>query len=72
MLTYPNIDPVALSLGPVKVHWYGLMYLLAFRKLVTIAQRPESVTPIHAPPDCKSCPAIIELLSHRCKTALGR
>ncbi len=30
MLTYPNIDPVALSLGPVTVHWYGLMYLLAF------------------------------------------
>ena len=30
MLTYPNIDPVALSLGPVKVHWYGPMYLLAF------------------------------------------
>lgn len=30
MLTYPNIDPVALSLGPISVHWYGLMYLLAF------------------------------------------
>jgi phosphatidylglycerol---prolipoprotein diacylglyceryl transferase len=30
MLTYPEIDPVALSLGPLKVHWYGLMYLLAF------------------------------------------
>lgn len=30
MLSYPNIDPVALSLGPVKVHWYGIMYLLAF------------------------------------------
>ena len=30
MLTYPNIDPVAVSLGPLKVHWYGLMYLLAF------------------------------------------
>ena len=30
MLTYPNIDPVALSLGPVQVHWYGLMYLFAF------------------------------------------
>ena len=28
MLTYPNIDPVALSLGPVKVHWYGLMYIV--------------------------------------------
>jgi phosphatidylglycerol:prolipoprotein diacylglycerol transferase len=32
MLTYPAIDPVAFSLGPVKVHWYGLTYLagLAF------------------------------------------
>lgn len=30
MLTYPNIDPVALSLGPLKVHWYGLMYLVGF------------------------------------------
>ncbi len=30
MIPYPDIDPVALSLGPLKVHWYGLMYLLAF------------------------------------------
>jgi len=30
MLTYPNIDPVAFSLGPVKIHWYGIMYLVAF------------------------------------------
>ncbi len=30
MLTYPDIDPVALSLGPLKVHWYGIMYLVAF------------------------------------------
>lgn len=30
MLTYPQIDPVALALGPLKIHWYGLMYLLAF------------------------------------------
>jgi len=30
MIAYPSIDPVALSLGPVKIHWYGLMYLLAF------------------------------------------
>ena len=28
MLTYPAIDPVAVSLGPLKVHWYGLMYLV--------------------------------------------
>ena len=25
-----QIDPIAVSLGPVKVHWYGLMYLLGF------------------------------------------
>lgn len=30
MLTYPAIDPVALAIGPLKIHWYGLMYLLAF------------------------------------------
>ena len=30
MLTYPDFDPVALAIGPVKVHWYGLMYLVGF------------------------------------------
>ena len=30
MLMYPEIDPVIVSLGPVKVHWYGMMYLLGF------------------------------------------
>lgn len=28
MLTYPQINPVAFSLGPLDVHWYGLMYLI--------------------------------------------
>lgn len=26
----PDIDPVAISFGPLKVHWYGLMYLIGF------------------------------------------
>lgn len=30
MLKHPAIDPVAISLGPVDVHWYGLMYLVGF------------------------------------------
>lgn len=30
MISYPNIDPVAISLGPIAIHWYGLMYLLGF------------------------------------------
>ncbi|MCP1727449.1 phosphatidylglycerol:prolipoprotein diacylglycerol transferase [Natronospira proteinivora] len=24
---YPDIDPVAISLGPMAIHWYGLMYV---------------------------------------------
>ncbi|GHC18735.1 prolipoprotein diacylglyceryl transferase [Aidingimonas halophila] len=30
MLSYPNIDPVAISLGPLAIHWYGLMYVIGF------------------------------------------
>lgn len=30
MLAYPAIDPVAVSFGPVRLHWYGLMYVIAF------------------------------------------
>lgn len=30
MLTYPQIDPVAVSIGPLEIHWYGLMYLIGF------------------------------------------
>lgn len=30
MLTYPDLNPVALELGPLKIHWYGVMYLLGF------------------------------------------
>lgn len=30
MLVHPQFDPIALSIGPVSVRWYGLMYLTAF------------------------------------------
>lgn len=30
MLQYPNIDKIALSLGPIKIYWYGIMYLIGF------------------------------------------
>jgi phosphatidylglycerol:prolipoprotein diacylglycerol transferase len=30
MLTYPEIDPVALHVGSLSIHWYGLMYLIGF------------------------------------------
>ena len=25
-----QIDPIAVAAGPLKIHWYGLMYLLGF------------------------------------------
>jgi len=30
MLQHPQFDPIAIQLGPLAVHWYGLMYLLGF------------------------------------------
>lgn len=49
MLIHPQFDPVAIRFGPLSIHWYGLMYLLAFlqfwwlgrRRIRTHAQRIE-------------------------------
>jgi len=30
VLVHPNIDPIAFSIGPLAVRWYGLMYLAGF------------------------------------------
>jgi phosphatidylglycerol:prolipoprotein diacylglycerol transferase len=30
MLTFPQIDPVIFSIGPLQIRWYGLMYVLGF------------------------------------------
>ncbi len=39
MLKYPEIDPIAISLGPLKVHWYGLMYVVGFLAAWWLARR---------------------------------
>ncbi|MDG9927899.1 MULTISPECIES: prolipoprotein diacylglyceryl transferase [unclassified Pseudomonas] len=39
MLTYPQINPVALDLGVIKVHWYGLMYLVGIGGAWFLASR---------------------------------
>ena len=39
MFVYPNPDPVALSIGPLKMRWYGLMYLLGFAAAWWLARR---------------------------------
>lgn len=37
MLNHPHIDPVALQLGPLAIHWYGLTYLAAFGLFLWLA-----------------------------------
>ena len=46
MLIHPQFDPIALSIGPVSVRWYGLMYLVAFVLFIVLGRaharrRPE-------------------------------
>jgi len=47
MIAYPEIDPVVVALGPLKIHWYGLMYLLAFASVWWLGKRravlPQSI-----------------------------
>ncbi len=38
MLVHPAVDPVALQLGPVAIHWYGLTYLAAFVLFVVLGR----------------------------------
>jgi phosphatidylglycerol:prolipoprotein diacylglycerol transferase len=37
MLVHPQFSPVALQLGPVAIHWYGLTYLVAFGLFLWLA-----------------------------------
>ncbi len=37
MLVHPQFNPVALALGPVQIHWYGLTYLVAFALFMLLA-----------------------------------
>lgn len=39
MLPYPDIDPVAISAGSFKVHWYGLMYVVGISSAWLLARR---------------------------------
>lgn len=39
MLIYPHIDPIALQVGPLAVHWYGITYLVAFGLFLFLGQR---------------------------------
>ncbi|RJX70443.1 prolipoprotein diacylglyceryl transferase [Vibrio sinensis] len=36
---FPDIDPVAVSIGPLSIRWYGLMYLVGFAFALWLANR---------------------------------
>lgn len=48
MLPYPQIDPVAVSLGPLNIHWYGLTYLvgLAFAWWLAVRRSQRLWSPV--------------------------
>ena len=53
MLIHPQFDPVAIAVGPLAVHWYGLMYLAGFAAFLVLGRRRAASQPWHgmAPAD---------------------
>ncbi len=39
MLIHPQFDPVAIAIGPLAVHWYGLMYLIGFLLFIVLGRQ---------------------------------
>jgi phosphatidylglycerol:prolipoprotein diacylglycerol transferase len=38
MLVHPQPNPIAFSIGPVDIHWYGIMYVVAFALFVILGR----------------------------------
>ena len=38
MLVHPQPNPVAFSIGPVEIHWYGIMYVVAFALFILLGR----------------------------------
>ncbi|MEO8385036.1 MAG: prolipoprotein diacylglyceryl transferase [Betaproteobacteria bacterium] len=38
MLIHPQFDPIAVSLGPIAIRWYGLMYVAAFVLFIVLGR----------------------------------
>ena len=47
MLIHPQFDPIAISLGPLAVRWYGLMYLAGFVAFLYLGKRRALAQPWH-------------------------
>jgi phosphatidylglycerol:prolipoprotein diacylglycerol transferase len=47
MLIHPQFDPIAISIGPLAVRWYGLMYLAGFVAFLWLGKRRAQSQPWH-------------------------
>lgn len=47
MLIHPQFDPIAISIGPLAVRWYGLMYLAGFMAFLWLGKRRAQAQPWH-------------------------
>ena len=47
MLIHPQFDPIAISIGPLAVRWYGLMYLAGFVAFLWLGKRRAAAQPWH-------------------------
>ncbi len=45
MLVHPQFNPIALQIGPLAIHWYGLMYVTAFGLFLWLAGRRTRMAP---------------------------
>lgn len=45
MLVHPQFSPIALQLGPVAIHWYGLTYLVAFGLFIWLGAQRVKLAP---------------------------
>lgn len=41
MIPYPNINPELIAIGPLRIRWYGLMYVMGFLAAYFLIQRQE-------------------------------
>ncbi len=49
MINFPNIDPIALEIGPLIIRWYSLAYLFGFLGGWWYAKKLNARDPFHAP-----------------------
>jgi phosphatidylglycerol:prolipoprotein diacylglycerol transferase len=49
MLIYPEIDPVAISFWRIQIHWYGILYLVAFAGCYWLLQYRAKTQPLTSP-----------------------